>query len=201
MPEPVPAENRNVVLKDPALAGFLAWLIPGAGHFYQGRTAKGILFSVCLLGTFFYGCYLSGNRELGHARAVYAWWADEDTRLPYLCQIGIGLPSLPALVQSNRARSGKEPHWGGFMAPPKPEGGNLPEATVRALANQPTLSDLNFKLHWYFELGTVYTMIAGLLNILAIYDACAGPVFTEEKEDKEKSDSQDKPEPAAKEKA
>ena len=28
----------------------------------------------------------------------------------------------------------------------------------------------------FFELGTVYTLIAGLLNILAIYDAWGGPV-------------------------
>ena len=28
-----------------------------------------------------------------------------------------------------------------------------------------------------FELGTVFTMIAGLLNILAIYDAWRGPAF------------------------
>ena len=28
-------------------------------------------------------------------------------------------------------------------------------------------------------MGTVYTMIAGLLNILAVYDACCGPVPAE----------------------
>ena len=27
-----------------------------------------------------------------------------------------------------------------------------------------------------FELGTLYTMIAGLLNILAVYDAYGGPL-------------------------
>jgi hypothetical protein len=34
---------------------------------------------------------------------------------------------------------------------------------------------INKQLHRFFELGTVYTMIAGLLNILAIYDAWGGP--------------------------
>ena len=33
-------------------------------------------------------------------------------------------------------------------------------------------NDLNIR----FELGTLYTMIAGLLNILAIWDAYGGPV-------------------------
>jgi hypothetical protein len=37
-----------------------------------------------------------------------------------------------------------------------------------------------------FEFGTAYTMIAGLLNILAMYDAWGGPVFAEPgKEDQE----------------
>ena len=55
--------------------------------------------------------------------------------------------------------------------------------------NQPTLDVLHKKLHRYFELGTIYTLIAGLLNILAIYDAYGGPVFVEkEEEDEEEID-------------
>ncbi len=37
------------------------------------------------------------------------------------------------------------------------------------------------QLGFYFELGTLYTMIAGLLNMLVIYDAAAGPVFADPK--------------------
>jgi hypothetical protein len=40
--------------------------------------------------------------------------------------------------------------------------------------------------HYRFELGTVFTMIAGLLNILAIYDAGAGPVFVGPDEESKK---------------
>ena len=36
-------------------------------------------------------------------------------------------------------------------------------------------SDWNLRMGPFFELGTVYTLIAGLLNILAIYDAWGGP--------------------------
>ena len=46
----------EIDLKDPRLAAFLAWLVPGLGHIYQGRTGKGVLFFVCIVGTFFYGC-------------------------------------------------------------------------------------------------------------------------------------------------
>jgi hypothetical protein len=34
-------------------------------------------------------------------------------------------------------------------------------------------------------LGTVFTMIAGLLNVLAIYDAWGGPAYAIEKKDEE----------------
>lgn len=34
----------------------------------------------------------------------------------------------------------------------------------------------NYKLGAYYDLGTVFTMIAGLLNVLAIWDAGSGPV-------------------------
>ena len=42
------------------------------------------------------------------------------------------------------------------------------------------------ELHRYLELGIVYTMIAGLLNVLAIYDAWGGPVFLEITDDKKR---------------
>ena len=37
-------------------------------------------------------------------------------------------------------------------------------------------SDWNLRMGMFFELGTVFTLIAGLLNVLAIYDAWGGPV-------------------------
>jgi hypothetical protein len=47
---------------------------------------------------------------------------------------------------------------------------------------------INRLLPRYFEMGTVYTMIAGLLNVLAIYDACCGPVPTESAKFEEQPD-------------
>src|SRR3990172_5622335 len=111
-----PAETE-IDLKDPRLAAFLAWLLPGLGHVYQGRTAKGVLFFVCIIGTFLYGLYLGGSSELGWGRVVYASWREGDKRLPYLCQLGMGLPALPAMVQASRVRDGKQPFFHGFMAP------------------------------------------------------------------------------------
>jgi hypothetical protein len=161
------ATGEEIELKDPVVAAVLAWLVPGLGHLYQGRRAKGLLFMVCILGTFFYGLFLSDGR------AVYASWTDWDHRLPYLCQIGVGLPAMPALVQNYLVRNGNAPLAGGIMAPP---------------ATKLELDEWYRRLHRYFELGTVYTMIAGLLNVLAIYDAFAGPVQLAPRDEKKRED-------------
>jgi hypothetical protein len=154
----------GIPLKDPFLAAALAWVIPGAGHWYQGRRSKAWLFFVCILGTFFYGLYL------GEGRVVYASMRPEDRRFPYLCQVGVGLPAMPALVQAYRVKHGKEPIgfpiWDRFMVPP---------SLVKQGDGPNELDDLQKRLNRFFELGTVYTMVAGLLNVLAIYDAWGGP--------------------------
>src|SRR5881394_3468410 len=109
----------EIDLKDPRLAAFLAWLVPGLGHMYQGRTGKGVLIFVCIIGTFYYGLYIGGGR------VVYASTADVFSkqfleRWQYICQVGTGLPALPALVQRERLREQKAPIFGdNFMRPPR----------------------------------------------------------------------------------
>ncbi len=161
---PDPAYPVEIRLKNPPLAAFWAWLIPGAGHVYQRRYAKGILFMVCILGTYFFGLAIGGGK------VVYASFRNPDMRYPYLCQLGVGLPALPALVQRQRVMRPRpeEPLWNGLMAPPR-------QPVLEQDADQ--LAEWHRQLKGNFELGTLYTMIAGLLNVLAIYDAYAGPVF------------------------
>lgn len=166
-------EGNWVVLKDPWTAAFLAWLLPGLGHWYQARRAKAILFFVCIMGLFIYGCYLGSRKDLGYARVVYASFRQGDMRLYYLCQIGVGLPAMPALVQSARVRQGKTPLWNHFMAPPRLGTDD---------GDPPTLSRLCYELHSYFDLGSLYTAIAGLLNLLVVFDAFSGPIFPESSE-------------------
>ncbi len=199
--------RESINLKDPALAAFLAWLIPGLGHLYQGRFAKAALFFVCIMSTFVYGLYLGGSSELGWGRVVYASWRTNDKRLHYFAQIGIGLPAMPALVQASRMRSqkkvwGGDGFWKGFMAPPRlPRPGKDGDDFDRDVPDpddpnrdQPAAHTLHNRLNRGFELGSVYATIAGLLNILAIYDAWGGPVFTEtaKKEDEDEDGTSDK---------
>ena len=171
-PNVIEVDKIRVDLRNRRLAALLAWLLPGAGHMYQHRYAKGSLFMVCILTTWFLGFALGG----GHV--VYASWQPGDRRWHYFLQAGVGSAALPALVQGQRmnrrtdiqngnTRPSYRPLWGGFMAPPY----------------RPVFEDRADEVSaWYaefgagYEMGTWYTMIAGLLNILVIYDAYAGPL-------------------------
>ena len=173
----IEVDGQSIDLRNRTLAAFLAWVLPGAGHWYQGRKSKAVLFSTTILLTYFVGFAIGG----GHV--VYASWVPGDKRWHYVCQFGAGAVTLRALLQSNhmnkytdyrRTKAGDtsadyEPMWGGWMAPPRrPVVEDRPDDTAAWYA----------RLGSGYEMGTWYTMIAGLLNILVIYDAYSGPLST-----------------------
>jgi TM2 domain-containing membrane protein YozV len=156
----------TVSLRNPPLAAFLAWLVPGLGHFYQGRIGKGILYAVCILGLYLMGMIM------GEGKIVFWRWVNplnnpEKFQLYYLGQFFVGLPTLPAVVQGTLHHFGWDPILWGFMAEPA----------------QNDLNALQTRLGKLVEIGSIYTCIAGLLNILAIYDAYEGPAYQEYEED------------------
>jgi hypothetical protein len=178
-PQAAPEQPLEIDLRDPSLAAFLAWLWPGAGHLYQRRQGKGWLFMICILTTYFFGL------ALGEGKVVYASWNQVDRRWQYPLQLGVGLPAAPAMVQSLLVRRGKEPLFGGIMAPPVER--------LEPGERRNDLAEWHYRLSAGFELGTLYTMVAGLLNLLAIWDAYAGPVVTEPgKQERGPPDDEDK---------
>lgn len=190
-PEPTSAESEDSIvidLKNPFLAGVLAWLVPGLGHYYQGRYFKSILFSLCIFATFFCGCYLASDREIGFARNVYYSWGsgDRTPRLFFIPQSGIGFAAITALVQSHRVNSGQKPYFNGAMAPPLTP--NEPNPRLRGYP--PTLDEIIARRGPYFEIGTVFTVVAGLMNLLVIFDAIDGPLLYKKEEEEESKKSE-----------
>jgi hypothetical protein len=258
-PHPKPWEEKN-----PWIAGILAYLIPGAGHFYQGRTAKGLIYSISILGLFFWG------QKLGEGMVVYnrpdTHGAMRHVALSYAAQLGVGASALPALVQNYRAsqpinrivkrlstpfsaefqgtlnpsesaEGGRlegtvrlEPVEGQFgpevrgtfegtldgksaklvlggrfeldraikagfrrrlecgvvdddrAANPVPRwiGGTVARSIIDAYGSPPEpeqLQEINGRLGKLYELALVFTWIAGLLNVLAIWDCILGPAY------------------------
>jgi hypothetical protein len=224
-------------LRDRWLAAFLAWLVPGAGHLYQRRYGKGLLFMVCILSTFYYGIFL-GSSNVVYASFRNAGQQDllqDDARYAYLCQVGIGLPAVPAMIQARRmgGEQPKPPLWDGYMAPPVLVGQRVHTAWAERLSEisqTEGIGDFNpghfdqyldrngdeipdyrrytrglrgdiredansianelsmWHLHYssMFDLGTVFTMIAGLLNVLVVFDAWGGPLVPEQKPEEKK---------------
>jgi len=102
--------DPRINLKDCRLAAVLAFLIPGAGHWYQRRYFKATIYSVCILGTFFWG------QAMADWKGVFFRWQElegnrfrtPDRTIGYLSQVLVGLPSLPALVQWQRYAAADE---------------------------------------------------------------------------------------------
>ncbi len=186
-----PAEDGPVTidLKSPGLAALLAWLVPGLGHIYQGRTAKGLLFLICVLGTFISGMWI------GSGKVVYASPPGQDPwRWQYYCQLGVGLPALPAIIQERRFETHQPLLWNGFMAPPKNGPADMIDESGNRAQQPSEIGKWTIEGHPRFEIGTVYTVIAGLLNLIVICDAFAGPlVLKSESTPKESTDDEGPP--------
>ncbi len=152
-------------LRNPYKAAFLAWLIPGLGHYYQGRTRKAVLYALCIFGLYFLGF------SMGDGKIVYWRWVNpinfpEKFCIYYIGQFFMGLTTLPALIQATLTEWGMNPILWGYLAEP----------------SQNVLNGLYPRLGKWVEIGTIYTTVAGLLNILAIYDALEGPAYHEVEE-------------------
>lgn len=178
-------------LKNRSLAAVLAWLVPGLGHLYQGRTTKGLLFMITIVSTFAFGYAIGGGRVVyagteplalqGESiggrvgRVVMSHWK-------VACQSGIGSVAIPCVIERQRALAGKGPLLGEAFRPPDMSGRfPLPTHTDdngREVRHPNELAKWQYQGGFAFELGTVYTVIAGLLNVLVIYDAFAGPLVT-----------------------
>jgi len=202
-----PKKNTTPPLRHDWAAAFLSYLVPGLGQMFQGRVGKGILFLVCIYALFFYGMYLGSwknvylprvsNPELEKSRKYPDVTVPPGIRLPkplayrvpFLGQFWVGVVAWPAIYQHlayhERVYTNPEdeegmpnlksdPVFGKFMRTPSEEEANILQNT----------GDKTWDLGW------VYTVIAGVLNIMVIYDALVGPAFIpgtpDDKSDKNK---------------
>jgi TM2 domain-containing membrane protein YozV len=167
------------------LAGILSYLVPGLGQIYQGRIGKGVLFMVCLLSLFFTGQAMGGWKNVYIPTNDPQVWDNGNgfnppqnvrqqrfgqifrnlyQRWHYVGQFWIGVAAWPAL-------------WQYFEMPaPSPETQPFLSRLQRA-PSETEINDFLVNSDKTPDLGWIYTVIAGVLNILVIYDAYAGPAF------------------------
>ena len=159
------------------LAALLSYLIPGLGQIYQGRVGKGLLFFGGLYLLFFYGMWMGqwrnvwlpdaedlppvafARQELGGAPKALSY------RPQVLGQFWIGAAAWPGVYQY--ATFDKTKDEGQFFG------------KFQRMPEEKELNELQRNGNKRWDLGWVYTVIAGVLNLLVIYDAFAGPMFRE----------------------
>lgn len=68
-----PASDSPTAIVGPGSAATAAFLIPGLGHFLQGRKARGLVVFLALVGLFLLGSFLAEGANLDRERHFYYW--------------------------------------------------------------------------------------------------------------------------------
>jgi hypothetical protein len=135
------------------LIGILAWLVPGAGHYAIGEHRRGIIIFATIAVTFWGGVAIGGVRTTVYPEKKSLWFMGQ------LCGGGHALMAY-ALGQSSRSHLLEE---------------NLTSSQARSMSpvqRAELTRNLVATGQWgSAEIATVYTGVAGLLNILVIFDA------------------------------
>jgi hypothetical protein len=133
--------------KKVAIACVLAWLLPGAGHFYLGKRVKGALFLGIILVTFFTGLGLQGRVYLASAGKPLSYLAT-------FANVALGPLDL----------IGREATYSRILYV-------FPRETDRAMYQDILERTRARILAVTHEYGTTFVLTAGLMNILLILDA------------------------------
>jgi TM2 domain-containing membrane protein YozV len=176
------------------VAAVLSYLIPGLGQIYQGRIAKGILFFICVYTLFFAGVYLgSGTVRLKRGEEIETYTVASNVYLPDTADQNnpFNLPRLAANLYNRPQFAGQ--FWVGIAAwpaiwqylnySPQQKHGDPLLGDFERTPSEAALNAVHTSGDKLLELGWVFTVIAGVLNVMVIYDALAGPAFLPAGED------------------
>lgn len=157
------------------LAAVLSYIIPGLGQIYQGRVGKGLLFFGGLYALFFYGMWMGQWRNV---------WLPETDDLPDVQVLGRSVPGLGKAISYRVQFAGQFcigaaawPSLYQYAVFDKTKDAGPIFGKFQRMPDEKELNDLQRNGNKRWDLGWVYTVIAGVLNVLVIYDAFAGPMF------------------------
>lgn len=159
------AKSGNVNVVWGVVAGVLAWVIPGAGHAFLGRWIRGAIIFLCINGLFWSGVYVGGVFTVDPIKEK--WWY-----MAQMCTGASGVYSLSrqaaqraALVAEDRGLPPETPAeraWGRRNV-----SSSDVQQTVDRLAAEKGLALVDKG----DQVARAYSGIAGMLNILCIFDA------------------------------
>jgi TM2 domain-containing membrane protein YozV len=191
------ATSKDISLQDrpsDPVAAVLSYLVPGLGQIYQGRIGKGVLFFVCVYAMFFAGAYLgSGTVHLKRGDETETYTVTSNVYLPDTAEQNnpFNLPRVLANLYNRPQFAGQ--FWVGIAAWPavwqylnydrRQEHGDPLLGNFQRTPSETALNAVHTSGDKLLELGWVFTVIAGVLNVMVIYDALAGPAFLPGDED------------------
>jgi hypothetical protein len=161
----------------PPVVALVAWLVPGAGYWVIGQTARAVTVGATIVALFVLGIFLAGIRVI----EVPGY---DDAGLPvHVDHVGVRLRRTdPGYAQGNWVLTS-----GGLVAEiankpwyiPQIVAGPITLATsaLSVKAAQAGVSRVHARL---MDVGVLYTAIAGMLNLLAIIDSAHRASIAEE---------------------
>lgn len=148
------------------LTGLLAWVIPGAGHVFLGRTVRGLIICICINGLFWTGVAFGGVftvEPLGQK-----WW--------FAAQMCTGVSGAAGWVRQEKYRRDVTADFDDEdLQTPTPPRRGLGRSNLAAewwVAYNDALAAKGVNLNYPADtVARAYSGIAGMLNIMCIFDA------------------------------
>ncbi len=152
------AKNQTPHVLTPFVAGILAWVVPGAGHVYLGRTVRGIVLCICINGLFWSGVAFGGVFTVD--REQERWW--------YMAQMMTGISGAASWHLQKNARMQVAKQAETRRADAEAEGRNLKIEEAETDIKVESQLSLTYPAA---VVSRAYSGIAGMLNLLCIFDA------------------------------
>jgi len=147
-------ENRPL----PFVALLASWLVPGAGHVYLGRVARGVTIFLVVGGLFWAGMAMGGVMTVDYE--TERWW--------FVADMFAGVHGLVGWFRYQRlsAEYSRDPAIG------PPVSSDSPRAAIRRLAMEDRLAADGLSLVYPTDtVARAYAGVAGLLNLMCVFDA------------------------------
>lgn len=139
----------------PIIALGLAWLVPGAGHIYLGRVRRGAIIFVTIAATFWAGIGIGGVMTVDPRNE--RWW--------FVAEMLSGIHGVVGWQLEERAFKDLK-----ISEPPPPQ-----QASARVLWNataDKAMKEAGISLTAPMDnVARAYSGVAGLLNLMCIFDA------------------------------
>jgi hypothetical protein len=149
------------------LAGLLAIVLPGLGHWFLGERARAVAIAAGVLGMFF-GGILIGGIDVIDSREDTIWFVGEALVGPLAFGVDYAHQHHFKVFDEQPGPNGQMVRGPLRSARPDetraPGGKAVPAAAGQGPPNIKSLGRMN-------ELGTLFATLAGMLNLIAILDA------------------------------